>query len=66
VRRVVSEPKTEKLKDRSNDIEPESVRKGSDAPIIKDWVLDDEEEKVERRQSTGAFTRQRSYRQWLL
>nr|GFD27970.1 hypothetical protein [Tanacetum cinerariifolium] len=34
----------------SNDVEPESVRKGSDAPIIKDWVSDDEEEKVEKKE----------------
>nr|GEY11983.1 putative ribonuclease H-like domain-containing protein [Tanacetum cinerariifolium] len=43
---LFNEPKTKKLKDKSNDVEPESIRKGSDAPIIKDWVLDDEEEKV--------------------
>nr|GEU58325.1 hypothetical protein [Tanacetum cinerariifolium] len=29
---------------------PESLRKGSDAPIIKDWVSDDEEEKVEKKE----------------
>nr|GEV31448.1 ribonuclease H-like domain-containing protein [Tanacetum cinerariifolium] len=42
---LFNEPKTKKLKDKSNDVEPESVRKGSDSPIIEDWVLDDEEEK---------------------
>nr|GEY01482.1 ribonuclease H-like domain-containing protein [Tanacetum cinerariifolium] len=41
---LFNEPKTEKSKDKSNDVEP--IRKGSDAPIIKDWVSDDEEEKV--------------------
>nr|GEW29713.1 hypothetical protein [Tanacetum cinerariifolium] len=45
---LFNEPKTEKSKDKSNDVEPESVRKGSDAPIIKDWVLNDEEERVVR------------------
>nr|GEW22908.1 hypothetical protein [Tanacetum cinerariifolium] len=45
-----NEPKTEKLKDKSNDVKPESVRKGSDAPIIKDWVSDDKEEKVEKKE----------------
>nr|GEU63981.1 hypothetical protein [Tanacetum cinerariifolium] len=33
---LFNEPKTEKLKDKSNNVEPKSVRKGSDAPIIKD------------------------------
>nr|GEV51783.1 putative ribonuclease H-like domain-containing protein [Tanacetum cinerariifolium] len=37
-------------KDKSNDVEPESVRKDSDAPIIKDWVSDDEEETVEKKE----------------
>nr|GEX14437.1 hypothetical protein [Tanacetum cinerariifolium] len=41
---LFNEPKTKKSKDKSNDVEP--VRKGSDASIIKDWVSDDEEEKV--------------------
>nr|GEZ88902.1 ribonuclease H-like domain-containing protein [Tanacetum cinerariifolium] len=47
---LFNEPKTEKSKDKSNDVEPESVRKGSDALIIEDWVLDDEEEKVEQKE----------------
>nr|GEU86848.1 uncharacterized mitochondrial protein AtMg00810-like [Tanacetum cinerariifolium] len=47
---LFNEPKNEKLKDKSNDVEPESIRKGSDAPIIVDWVSDDEEEKVEKRE----------------
>nr|GFB86929.1 hypothetical protein [Tanacetum cinerariifolium] len=33
---LFNEPNTKKSKDKSNDVEPESVRKGSDAPIIKD------------------------------
>nr|GEX95068.1 hypothetical protein [Tanacetum cinerariifolium] len=45
---LFNEPKTEKSKDKSNDVEPESFRKGSDAPIIKDWVSNDEKEKVEK------------------
>nr|GEV11962.1 putative ribonuclease H-like domain-containing protein [Tanacetum cinerariifolium] len=39
-----------KSKDKSNEVEPESVRKDSDALIIKDWVLDDEEEEVEKKE----------------
>nr|GEV32302.1 hypothetical protein [Tanacetum cinerariifolium] len=42
---LFNEPNTKKSKDKSNDVEPKSVRKGSDAPIIEDWVSDDEEEK---------------------
>nr|GEV77918.1 hypothetical protein [Tanacetum cinerariifolium] len=34
---LFNEPKTKKSKDKSNDVEPESVRKGSDVPIIEDW-----------------------------
>nr|GEU35720.1 ribonuclease H-like domain-containing protein [Tanacetum cinerariifolium] len=41
---LFNEPKTKKLKDMYNEVEPESVRKYSDASIIKDWVSDDEEE----------------------
>nr|GEU85045.1 hypothetical protein [Tanacetum cinerariifolium] len=48
---LFNEPKTKNSKDKSTDVEPESVKKGSDAPIIEDWVLDDEEEKVEKRKS---------------
>nr|GEZ49113.1 hypothetical protein [Tanacetum cinerariifolium] len=33
---LFNEPKTEKLKDMSNEVEPESIRKDSDAPIIED------------------------------
>nr|GEY77728.1 hypothetical protein [Tanacetum cinerariifolium] len=47
---LFNKPKTEKSKDKSNDVEPESVRKGSDAPIIKDWVSGDEEENVENKE----------------
>nr|GFB08707.1 hypothetical protein [Tanacetum cinerariifolium] len=45
---LFNEPKTKKSKDKSNDVEPESVRKGNDALIIEDWVSDDEEENVEK------------------
>nr|GEU40420.1 hypothetical protein [Tanacetum cinerariifolium] len=47
---LFNEPKTEKSKDKSNEVEPESVRKDSDALIIEDWVLDDEEEEVEKKE----------------
>nr|GEZ11637.1 ribonuclease H-like domain-containing protein [Tanacetum cinerariifolium] len=47
---LFNEPKIEKSKDKSNDVEPESVRKGSDTLIIDDWVSDDEEEKVEKKE----------------
>nr|GEX23847.1 hypothetical protein [Tanacetum cinerariifolium] len=33
---LLNEPKTKKSKDKSNDVEPESVRKGSEALIIED------------------------------
>nr|GFA23734.1 ribonuclease H-like domain-containing protein [Tanacetum cinerariifolium] len=33
---LFNEPKTKKSTDKSNDVEPESVRKNSDAPIIED------------------------------
>nr|GEV40818.1 hypothetical protein [Tanacetum cinerariifolium] len=36
---LFNEPKTEKSKDNSNDVEPESIRKDSDAPIIEDWRM---------------------------
>nr|GEV81370.1 ribonuclease H-like domain-containing protein [Tanacetum cinerariifolium] len=45
---LFNEPKTEKSKDKSNEVEPESVRKDNDAPIIEDWVSDDEEEEVKK------------------
>nr|GEZ39015.1 hypothetical protein [Tanacetum cinerariifolium] len=54
---LFKEPKTEKSKYKSNDVEPESVRKGSDALIIKDWVSDDEEEKVERKELKPSIKR---------
>nr|GEV00862.1 reverse transcriptase domain-containing protein [Tanacetum cinerariifolium] len=44
---LFNEPKTEKSKDKSNKIEPESVKKHSDAPIFQDWVSDEEVEKQE-------------------
>nr|GEW07910.1 ribonuclease H-like domain, reverse transcriptase, RNA-dependent DNA polymerase [Tanacetum cinerariifolium] len=47
---LFNKPKTKKSKDKSTDVEPESVRKDSDAPIIKNWVLDDEEETVEKQE----------------
>nr|GEY95917.1 hypothetical protein [Tanacetum cinerariifolium] len=40
---LFNEPKTEKSKDKCNDVEPKSVRKGNDAPIVEDWVSDVEE-----------------------
>nr|GEV10856.1 reverse transcriptase domain-containing protein [Tanacetum cinerariifolium] len=47
----------EKLKDKYNDVEPESVRKGSDSPIIEDWVSDDEEENVEKKEVKPSIKR---------
>nr|GEX56973.1 hypothetical protein [Tanacetum cinerariifolium] len=47
---LFNKPNTKKSKDKSNDVEPKSVRKGSDTPIIEDWVLDDIEEKVEKKE----------------
>nr|GFA43161.1 ribonuclease H-like domain-containing protein [Tanacetum cinerariifolium] len=35
---LFNEPKNKKSKDKSNDVELESVRKGIDAPIIEDWM----------------------------
>nr|GEY44564.1 ribonuclease H-like domain-containing protein [Tanacetum cinerariifolium] len=54
---LFNEPKTEKSKDKSNEVEPEFVRKNSDAPIIKDWVLDDEEEEVEKKEVKPSINR---------
>nr|GEX45904.1 eukaryotic translation initiation factor 3 subunit M-like [Tanacetum cinerariifolium] len=54
---LFKEHKTEKLKDKSNEVEPESVRKNSDAPIIEDWVSDDEEEKVEKQKVKPSINR---------
>nr|GEW03973.1 hypothetical protein [Tanacetum cinerariifolium] len=50
---LFNEPKTKKLKDKSNEIEPESVRKHCNTLIIEDWVSDDEEERLNRRKSNG-------------
>nr|GEV60081.1 retrovirus-related Pol polyprotein from transposon TNT 1-94 [Tanacetum cinerariifolium] len=47
---LFNEPKTKKSKDKSNEVEPKSVRKGSEAQIIEDWVSDDEEENVEKKE----------------
>nr|GEX28663.1 hypothetical protein [Tanacetum cinerariifolium] len=44
-------------KDKSNDVEPESVRKGNDAPIVEDWVSDDEEEKVKKKEVKPSINR---------
>nr|GFA88552.1 hypothetical protein [Tanacetum cinerariifolium] len=54
---LLNEPKTKKSKDKFNEVEPESVRKNSDAPIIKDWVLDDEEEDVEKQEVKPSIKR---------
>nr|GEW55553.1 ribonuclease H-like domain-containing protein [Tanacetum cinerariifolium] len=54
---LFNEPKTKKSKDKSNGIEPESVRKDGDAPIIKDRVSDDEEEKVEKKEVKPSINR---------
>ncbi|GKF92217.1 hypothetical protein Tco_0278936 [Tanacetum coccineum] len=42
----VSKPVVESCKAMSNEEEPKVVRKNNDAPIIKDWVSDNEEEDV--------------------
>nr|GFA90650.1 hypothetical protein [Tanacetum cinerariifolium] len=54
---LFNELKTKKSKDKFNDVEPESVRTSSDAPIIKDWVTDDEEEKVEKKEVKPSINR---------
>nr|GEY30126.1 retrovirus-related Pol polyprotein from transposon TNT 1-94 [Tanacetum cinerariifolium] len=54
---LFNEPKTKKSKDKSNEVEPKSVRKHSDAPIIKDWVSDDEEEEVEKQEVKPSINR---------
>nr|GEU53508.1 hypothetical protein [Tanacetum cinerariifolium] len=54
---LFNEPKTKKSKDKSNDVEPESVRKGGDASIIEDWVSVDEEEKVEKKKVKPSIKR---------
>nr|GEU71642.1 hypothetical protein [Tanacetum cinerariifolium] len=47
---LFNKPKTKKSKDKSNEVKPESVRKHSDALIIKDWVSNDKEEEVEQKE----------------
>ncbi|GJS13893.1 ribonuclease H-like domain-containing protein [Tanacetum coccineum] len=42
----VNEPVDEKCKAMSSEEEPKVVKKNDDAPIIEEWVLDDEEEDV--------------------
>nr|GEU78226.1 hypothetical protein [Tanacetum cinerariifolium] len=54
---LFNEPKTEKSKDKSNKIEPESVKKHSDAPIIQDWVSDDKDEEVEKQEVKPSLNR---------
>nr|GEU28933.1 copia protein [Tanacetum cinerariifolium] len=54
---LFNEPKTKKSKDKSNEVEPESVRKHSDALIIKDGVSDDEEEEVENHEVKPSINR---------
>nr|GEU57097.1 hypothetical protein [Tanacetum cinerariifolium] len=54
---LFNEPKTKKLKDKSNEVQPKSVRKDSDALIIEDWVSDDEEEKVEKKEVKPSINR---------
>nr|GEU71134.1 ribonuclease H-like domain-containing protein [Tanacetum cinerariifolium] len=54
---LFNEPKTKKSKDKSNEIESESVRKHSDAPIIEDLVLDDEKEEVEKKEVKPSINR---------
>nr|GFA86473.1 ribonuclease H-like domain-containing protein [Tanacetum cinerariifolium] len=54
---LFNEPKTEKSKDKSNDVESKFVTKDSDAPIIEHWVSDDEEEKVEKKEVKPSITR---------
>ncbi|GKF50188.1 hypothetical protein Tco_0146655, partial [Tanacetum coccineum] len=44
--KFVSEPNVENCKVMSSKEEPKVVRKNDDALIIKEWVLDDEEEDV--------------------
>nr|GEU92380.1 ribonuclease H-like domain-containing protein [Tanacetum cinerariifolium] len=54
---LFTELKIEKSKDKSNEVEPKSVRKHNDAPIIEDWVSDDEEEEVEKQEVKPSFIR---------
>nr|GFB76671.1 hypothetical protein [Tanacetum cinerariifolium] len=54
---LFNEPKIKMSKDKSNEVEPESVRKHSDAPIIKDWMSDDEEEEVKKQEVKPSLNR---------
>nr|GEU35036.1 hypothetical protein [Tanacetum cinerariifolium] len=54
---LFNEPKTENSNDKSNDVEPESVWKGSDAPVIEYWVSNDEEEKVKKKEVKPSINR---------
>ncbi|GJX61395.1 hypothetical protein Tco_0294295 [Tanacetum coccineum] len=47
----VNEPVVENCKAMSSEEEPKVVRKNDDAPIIEEWVLDDEEEDVSQLKS---------------
>nr|GEU42564.1 retrovirus-related Pol polyprotein from transposon TNT 1-94 [Tanacetum cinerariifolium] len=54
---LFNEPKIEKSKDKSNEVEHESLKKPSDAPIIEDWVTDNEEEEVEKQEVKPSLNR---------
>nr|GEV08514.1 hypothetical protein [Tanacetum cinerariifolium] len=54
---LFSEPKTKKSKDKANEVEHEFVRKHSDAPIIEDWVLNDEEDEVKKKEVKPSVNR---------
>nr|GEZ91768.1 hypothetical protein [Tanacetum cinerariifolium] len=54
---LFNEPKTEKSKDKSNEVEPESVRKNSNSPIIEDYVSDDEVEEVKKHEVKPSINR---------
>nr|GEU83416.1 ribonuclease H-like domain-containing protein [Tanacetum cinerariifolium] len=54
---LFSEPKTKKSKNKANEVEHEFVLKHSDAPIIEDWVLDDEEEEVKKTEAKPSVNR---------
>nr|GEV27652.1 putative ribonuclease H-like domain-containing protein [Tanacetum cinerariifolium] len=54
---LFNEPKTKKSKDKSTDVEPESVSKNSNAPIIEDWVSEKKEETVEKHEVEPSINR---------
>nr|GEU34560.1 putative reverse transcriptase domain-containing protein [Tanacetum cinerariifolium] len=54
---LFNEPKTDKSKDKSTDVEYKYVRKNSDALIIEEWVSDDEEEEVEKKEVKPSINR---------